>query len=101
MIKEFLLILMPGVLSMLVWRRMHRGVAVCAWDYLEGVAVFDFAVYGINVFLIWARNWETLDLAAFGCSGTFKYTLSTVLFAAALPYLFSKIEGQQAQDEGV
>lgn len=58
MIKEILLILMPGVVSMLVWRRIHQGIVFSSFDYLEGVAAFDLIIYLINVFLVWSRNWD-------------------------------------------
>lgn len=92
MIEEILLILMPGVVSMLVWRKMHRDIVFSGMDYLEGVAVFDFGIYMLNVFLVWSRNWETFDVAAFGCSGSFKYTVSSIAFSVGLPVLFDRLE---------
>ena len=64
MVKEILLTLMPGIVSMLVWRRLHKEQVFSALDYLEGGTVFDLAVYLANVFLIWSRNWEYVDIAA-------------------------------------
>lgn len=91
MIEEFLLILMPGVVSMFVWRKMHRDVVFSGLDYLEGIVVFDFGIYLLNVFLVWSRNWETFDVAAFGCSGAFKYTVSSMVFSVGLPVLFDRL----------
>lgn len=90
--KEILLILMPGILSMFVWRKMHGNNVFSAMDYLEGIVVFDFCVYLLNVFLIWSRNWESFELAALGCSGTFKYTASSVVAAVGIPVLINKLD---------
>ncbi len=91
MIKEILLILMPGVVSMLVWRKMHPGTAFSGFDYLEGVALFDIVIYLFNVFLVWSRNWEAIDVAGFGCSGSFKYAASSLVFAVAVPVIAAKL----------
>lgn len=88
---EFLLVLMPGTLSMLVWRRLHKEQHFSAFDYLEGVAAFDFAVLLINVFLLWSRNWEAFDFAGFGSVGTMKYIITSVTFSVGLPFLLAAL----------
>ncbi|MCI8510928.1 MAG: hypothetical protein HFE83_02895 [Lachnospiraceae bacterium] len=94
MVKEILLTLMPGIVSMLVWRRLHKEQVFSALDYLEGGTVFDLAVYLANVFLIWSRNWEYVDIAAMGCSGTFKYIVSSLALAVCFPVLFAKLAAE-------
>lgn len=84
---ELLLVLTPGILSMLVWRRRHKEQRFSALDYLEGVTAFDFAVFLINVFLIWSRGWAAFDLAGFGSLGIIKYAISSVIFSVGLPLL--------------
>lgn len=89
---EFLLVLMPGILSMLVWRRLHKEQHFSVLDYLEGVAVFDFAVFLINVFLIWSRGWEAFDFAGFGSIGTMKYTITSIVLSVGLPVLLTRLK---------
>ena len=84
---ELLLVLMPGVLSMLVWRKLHREQCFSVLDYLEGVAAFDFAVLLINVFLIWSRGGEAFDFAGFGSIGTMKYIIASGASSVGLPFL--------------
>lgn len=91
MIKEILLILMPGIVSMLVWRKTHPEIVFSGFDYLEGVAVFDIIIYLINIFLVWSRNWETLDVATLGLSGSFKYAASSLVFAVGIPVIAAKL----------
>ena len=97
---EFLLVLAPGILSMLVWRRLHKEQSFSAFDYLEGVVTFDFAVLLINVFLIWSRGWEAFDFAGLGSIGTMKYTITSIVFAVGLPFLLSRlVRSKQCGDE--
>ena len=88
---EFLLVLTPGILSMLVWRRLHKEQSFSAFDYLEGVIAFDFAVLLINVFLIWSRGWEAFDFAGFGSIGTMKYIITSIVFSVGLPFLLARL----------
>lgn len=88
---EFLLVLTPGILSMLVWRRLHKEQQFSVFDYLEGVAVFDFAVLLINVFLIWSRGWEEFNFSGFGSIGTLKYTITSIVFSVCLPFLLTRL----------
>lgn len=88
---EFLLVLTPGILSMLVWRRLHKEQSFSAFDYLEGVTAFDFAVLLINVFLLWSRGWEAFDFAGFGSIGTMKYIMTSIAFSVGLPFLLSRL----------
>lgn len=97
---EFLLVLTPGILSMLVWRRLHKEQRFSAFDYLEGVTAFDFAVLLINVFLIWSRGWEAFDFAGFGSIGTMKYIITTIVFSVGLPFLLARlIRSKKGGDE--
>ena len=84
---EVLLVLMPGVLSMLVWRRRHKEQQFSVLDYLEGVAAFDFAVFLLNVFLLWTRGWTAFDLASFGSLGILKYIITSIILSVGLPFL--------------
>lgn len=88
---EFLLVLMPGILSMLVWRRLHREQHFSAFDYLEGVVAFDFVVLLLNVFLIWSRGWEEFDFVRFGSIGTMKYIITSITFSVGLPFLLEAL----------
>ena len=96
---EFLLVLTPGVLSMLVWRRLHKEQSFSAFDYLEGVAAFDFAVLLINVFLIWSRGWEAFDFAGFGSIGTMKYIITSTVSAVGLPILLTAVVRSKNSDK--
>lgn len=88
---EFLLVLMPGILAMLVWRRRHREQHFSGLDYLEGVIFFDFAVFLLNIFLIWTRGWERFDLPGFGSLGILKYTITSFIFSVGLPFLLEAL----------
>lgn len=96
---EFLLVLMPGVLSMLVWRRLHREESFSAFDYLEGVAAFDFAVLLLNVFLLWSRGWEKFSFSGFGTIGTMKYVMTSIVFSVGLPFLVELWLRSRKEDE--
>ncbi len=98
---EFLLVLMPGILSMLVWRRLHKEQRFSAFDYLEGVTAFDFAVLLINVFLIWSRGWEDFSFAGFGSIGTMKYTITSIVFSVGLPFLLTIVLRAKRTDSEV
>ena len=95
---EFLLVLAPGILSMLVWRRRHKEQRFSALDYLEGVAAFDFAVLLINVFLIWSRGWEEFDLTDLGSLGLLKYVITSVIFSVGLPFLLEALIRSKSGD---
>jgi len=99
-VVEFLLVLMPGILSMLVWRRLHKEQRFSAFDYLEGVATFDFAVLLINVFLIWSRGWEAFSFTGFGSIGTMKYTITSIVFSVGLPFLLTVVLHAKRSDSG-
>lgn len=88
---EFLLVMMPGVLSMIVWRKLHSEQHFSAFDYLECVIAFDFAVLLFNVSIIWSRGWEAFNFAGFGSIGTMKYTITSAVFAVGLPLLLCRL----------
>lgn len=87
----FLLVLTPGILSMLVWRRLHKEQRFSAFDYLEGVIAFVFAVLLINVFIIWSKGWEIFDFASFGPFVLMKYIISSVILSVGLPFLLTEL----------
>lgn len=95
---EVLLVLTPGVLSMLVWRRRHKEQRFSALDYLEGVAAFDFAVFLLNLFLVWSRGWEAFDLTDFGTLGLLKYVITSVILSVGLPFLLEALIRSKSGD---
>lgn len=96
---EFVLVLMPGILSMLVWRKLHKEQQFSVFDYIEGVVVFDFAVLLLNVFLIWSRGWEAFQFSGFGTIGTMKYAITSIIFSVGLPFLLEACLRSRRDDD--